>query len=46
MLPKELVADPSVLAEVCPALSAPQIACALDRYQPDAFCRDPIGEDE
>jgi len=42
MLPKDLAGEPAVLGEVCHALSTVQTARALELYQPDTFCSDPL----
>lgn len=42
MLPKDLIMDRSIRAEVCPSISLPLLKRILCNFTPDEFCPDPV----
>lgn len=42
MMPKEVLADRDIRAEVVPTLSLPRISALLNRFKPDDFAPDPL----
>ena len=42
MMPKEVLTDRSIRAEVLPGLSLSRICTLLERFQPDDFSADPL----
>lgn len=42
MMPKEVLTDRSIRAEVLPGLSLRRICTLLERFQPDDFSADPL----
>ena len=42
MMPKEVLTDRSIRAEVLPGLSLGRICTLLERFQPDDFSADPL----
>ncbi|XP_059668481.1 uncharacterized protein LOC132313633 isoform X2 [Cornus florida] len=42
MLPKDMLIDRSIRAEVCPSISLPLIKRILCNFTPDEFCPDPV----
>ncbi|KAM7524550.1 hypothetical protein LguiA_014452 [Lonicera macranthoides] len=42
MLPKDLLMDRSIRAEVCPSISLPLLKRILCNFTPDEFCPDPV----
>ena len=42
MMPKEVLTDRTIRAEVLPGLSLSRICSILERFQPDDFAADPL----
>ena len=42
MMPKEVLTDRSIRAEILPGLSLRRICTLLERFQPDDFSADPL----
>jgi hypothetical protein len=42
MMPKEVLTDRTIRAEVLPGLSLGRICSLLERFQPDDFAADPL----
>ena len=42
MMPKEVLTDRTIRAEVLPGLSLSRICAILERFQPDDFAADPL----